>query len=73
MRSPVVVCTLKSARLEHDLLINFRSYKFEMRKFAGSQDAAHRRKSKPRFLLSAISAFFVSLRFDRRRILSCAR
>src|SRR5881628_195355 len=48
---------LKSARLEHGLLINFGSYKFEMRKFAWSQDAA-RRKSKPTFLLSAISAFF---------------
>ena len=47
---------LKSARLEHGLLINFGSYKFEMRKFAGSQDAT-RRKSKPTFLLSAVSAF----------------
>ncbi|MGP8201205.1 MAG: GxxExxY protein [Limisphaerales bacterium] len=27
---------LKSARLKHGLLINFGSYKFEMRKFAGS-------------------------------------
>ena len=33
------------------------SYKFEMRKFAWSQDAA-RRKSKPTFLLFAVSAFF---------------
>ena len=48
---------LKSARLEHGLLINFGSYKFEMRKFAWSQDAA-RRKSKPASLLSAVSAFF---------------
>jgi len=32
-------------------------YKFEMRKFAWSQDAA-RRKSKPTFLLSAVFAFF---------------
>ena len=39
------------------LLINFGSYKFEMRKFAWSQDAA-RRKSKPASLLSAVSAFF---------------
>src|SRR5213078_2537944 len=37
---------LKSARLEHGLLINFGSYKFEMLKLAWSQDAA-RRKSKP--------------------------
>ena len=48
---------LKSARLEHGLLINFGSYKFEMRKFAWSQDAA-RRKSKPASLLSAVFAFF---------------
>jgi GxxExxY protein len=33
---------LKSARLEHGLLINFGSYKFELRKFAWSQDAAVR-------------------------------
>src|SRR5256885_222871 len=37
---------LKSARLEHGLLINFGSYKFEMRNFPWSKDAA-RRKSKP--------------------------
>ena len=48
---------LKSARLEHGLLINLGSYKFEMRKFAWPQDAA-RRKSKSTFLLSAVSAFF---------------
>ena len=48
---------LKSARLEHGLLINFGSYKFEVRKFAWSPDVA-RRKSKPTFLLAAVSAFF---------------
>jgi len=47
---------LKSARLEHGLLINFGSYRFELRKFAWSQEAA-RRKSKPSFLFSALSAF----------------
>ena len=47
---------LKSARLEHGLLINFGSYKFELRKFAWSQDAALR-KSKPSFLFSVLSAF----------------
>jgi GxxExxY protein len=31
---------LKSARLEHGLLINFGSYKFEIRKFARSEHAA---------------------------------
>jgi GxxExxY protein len=48
---------LKSARLEHGLLINFGSYKFERRKFAWPQDVV-RRKSKPTFLLSAVFAFF---------------
>ena len=47
---------LKSARLEHGLLINFGSYKFELRKFVWSQDPA-RRQSKPSFLSSALSAF----------------
>ena len=55
---PVVVLgCLKSARLEHGLLINFGSYKFEMRKLAWWQDRACR-KSKPTFLLSAVFAFF---------------
>ena len=48
---------LKSARIEHGLLIDFGSYKFELRKFAWSPDTA-RRKSKPASLLSAVSAFF---------------
>ena len=39
------------------LLINFGSYKFEIRKFAWSQAGASR-KSKPTFLLSALFAFF---------------
>src|SRR5262249_29221605 len=33
---------LKSARLEHGLLINFGSYKFELRKFALSQEMPKR-------------------------------
>ena len=48
---------LKSARLQHGLLINFGSYKFELRKFVWSQDAV-RRKSKLSFLSSALLAFF---------------
>lgn len=32
---------LKSARLEHGLLINFGSYKFEIRKFAWSENQPH--------------------------------
>jgi len=47
---------LKSARLQHGLLINFGSYKFELRKFVWSQDTA-RRKSTPSFLSSTLFAF----------------
>jgi GxxExxY protein len=54
--SAQVLGYLKSARLEHGLLINFGSYRFELRKFAWSQEAA-RRKSKPSFFFSALSAF----------------
>ncbi len=36
---------------------NLGSYEFELRKFAGSQEAA-RRKSKHSFLISALSAFY---------------
>jgi len=46
---------LKSARLGHGLLINFGSYKFELRKFVWSRDAANR-GSKPAFLASALFA-----------------
>ena len=51
---------LKSARLEHGLLINFGSYKFEIRKFAWSEEMARGRGTKALFLafLSAFSAFF---------------
>jgi len=45
----LVLGYLKSARLEHGLLINFGSYKFEMRKVAWSQNGTCR-KSKPTFL-----------------------
>src|SRR5881296_2864766 len=58
---------LKSARLEHGLLINFGSYKFEMRKFALSQDAA-RRKSKPTFLFSTVSALQWSGQRERKGV-----
>jgi GxxExxY protein len=46
---------LKSARLEHALLINFGSYKFEIRKFAWS-DQVQQAKTGPLSLL--FSAFF---------------
>jgi hypothetical protein len=56
--SAQVLGYLKSARLEHGLLINFGSYRFELRKFAWSQEAA-RRKSKPSFLFSALCVLCV--------------
>jgi GxxExxY protein len=49
---------LKSARLEHGLLINFGSYKFEIRKFAWSENQPQRTKGISGFFLSALSAFF---------------
>lgn len=49
---------LKSARLEHGLLINFGSYKFEIRKFTWNQNQPRRTKSIPGILLSAIVALF---------------
>ena len=54
--SAQVLGYLKSARLGHGLLINFGSYRFELRKFAWSQEAA-RRKSNSSFLFCALSAF----------------
>jgi GxxExxY protein len=47
---------LKSARLEHGLLINFGSYKFQIRKFAWSEEMA-RGCAVPSFLVSFLSAF----------------
>jgi hypothetical protein len=52
---------LKSARLEHGLLINFGSYKFEIRKFAWSENQPQRTQRTQRILgvfLSAFSALF---------------
>jgi GxxExxY protein len=49
---------LKSARLEHGLLINFGSYKFEIRKFTWSEHSARRRASSALSLLSALLALF---------------
>jgi GxxExxY protein len=53
---------LKSARLEHGLLINFGSYKFEIRKFAWTGNEPQRTQRAQRFtglLLSLFSALFV--------------
>ena len=49
---------LKSARLEHGLLINFGSYKFEIRKFVWTGNQPARAPGIPTFLLSAFFAFF---------------
>src|SRR2546422_411699 len=51
---------LKSARLEHGLLINFGSYKFEIQKFIWSEEMARSRRggSFLGFVISAFSAFF---------------
>jgi GxxExxY protein len=48
---------LKSARLEHGLLINFGSYKFEIRKFAWTSTLP-RGEAALSSLLSALSALF---------------
>ena len=52
-----IIGQLKSARLEHGLLINFGSHKFEIRKFAWSEQA-QRSKAGFSILLSALFAFF---------------
>ena len=48
---------LKSSRLEHGLLINFGSYKFEIRKFAWSEQV---QKSKAGLVSCLISVLFAS-------------
>jgi len=53
---------LKSARLEHGLLINFGAYKFEIRKFMWSENQPQRTQrtySVAGFFISALCAFFV--------------
>lgn len=49
---------LKSARLEHGLLINFGSYKFQIRKFARSLTSGGKPLSNFTSLFSALFAFF---------------
>ncbi|HEV2454974.1 MAG TPA: GxxExxY protein [Verrucomicrobiae bacterium] len=49
---------LKSARLEHGLLINFGSYKFEIRKFAWSDQVQKPKVGPLSFLFSAVFALF---------------
>jgi GxxExxY protein len=50
-----IIGYLKSSKLEHGLLINFGSYKFEIRKFAWSEEL---QKSKAGVFSLLISAFF---------------
>jgi hypothetical protein len=49
---------LKSARLEHGLLINFGSYKFEIRKFTWTERQSQKAQRVAGLLLSAIYVFF---------------
>ena len=49
---------LKSAKREHGLLINFGSYKFEIRKFALSESQHPKRRGSVLSLFFAISALF---------------
>ena len=54
---------LKASRIEHGLLINFGSYRFEIRKYVLSQGKASEEKSgKFACLLPFISAFFAFFR-----------
>ncbi len=49
---------LKSAKLEHGLLINFGSYKFEIRKFAWSEQLQKSKAGLVALFVSALAAFF---------------
>ena len=53
-----IIGYLKSARIEHGLLINFGSYKFEIRKFAWSEQLQKSKAGLASVLISAFSAFF---------------
>lgn len=53
-----IIGQLKSARIEHGLLINFGSYKFEIRKFAWSEQEQRNKAAGFGVLLSALFAFF---------------
>lgn len=53
-----IISQLKSARLEHGLLINFGSYKFEIRKFAWSEQQQRNKVVGFGAVLSALFAFF---------------
>jgi len=52
-----IISQLKSAKLEHGLLINFGSYKFEIRKFAWSEQQQRNKAAGVAALVSALFAF----------------
>jgi GxxExxY protein len=49
---------LKSSRLGHGLLVNFGSYKFEICKYAWTEDSPKKRRNYVGALIFALSAFF---------------
>ena len=51
-----IIGYLKSARIEHGLLINFGSYKFEIRKFAWSEQLHKSKAGLVAIFISALSA-----------------
>ena len=53
-----IIGYLKSARLEHGLLINFGSYKFGIRKFAWSEQLQKSKAGVVSIFISVFSAFF---------------
>jgi GxxExxY protein len=53
-----IIGYLKSSRLEHGLLINFGSYKFEIRKFAWSEPLQQVKPGNFSLLIPALFAFF---------------
>ncbi len=53
-----IIGYLKSSRLEHGLLINFGSYKFEIRKFAWSEQLQKSNAGLASVFISALFAFF---------------
>jgi GxxExxY protein len=53
---------LKSSRLEHGLLINFGSFKFQIKKYALSQDVGARLKNSLASLFFNLFAFFAFFR-----------
>jgi GxxExxY protein len=49
---------LKSSRMEHGLLINFGSFRFEIKKYAVNQESSHRSGTAAGVITKALSAFF---------------